>query len=69
VAPAGVPPDILKKVTADALQVMRMSEVREQIASHGATPVANTPEQFRTQIRDDHAKWLRVIQASGAKVD
>ena len=45
--------------------------VRRNIAleSLGATPVANTPEQFRAQIRDDLAKWARIIKLSGAKAD
>ena len=34
---------------------------------HGA--IYNTPEQFRAQIRDDLAKWARIIKLSGAKAD
>ena len=69
VAPAAVAPDVLKKITADTLRVLGTRDVREQIASHGATPVANTPEQFRAQIREDLVKWAKVIQVSGAKLD
>jgi tripartite-type tricarboxylate transporter receptor subunit TctC len=43
--------------------------MQERIASHGATPIANTPEQFRAQIRDDLAKWARIIKLSGATAD
>jgi len=69
VAPAAVAPDILKKISTDAQQALGTRDMRERIASHGATPVANTPEQFRAQIRDDLAKWGRIIKLSGAKPD
>ena len=69
VAPAAVAPDLLKKIYTDTLQVLSTRDMRERIASHGATPVANTPEQFRAQIRDDLAKWARIIKLSGATAD
>jgi tripartite-type tricarboxylate transporter receptor subunit TctC len=69
VAPAAVAPDLLRKIHADALQVLRTRDMQERIASHGATPIANTPEQFRAQIRDDLAKWARIIKLSGATAD
>lgn len=69
VAPAAVAPELLKKIYADALQVLNTSDMRNRIASLGATPIANTPDQFRAQIRDDLAKWARIIKLSGAKAD
>ena len=69
VAPAAVAPDVLKKIHTDALQVLNTQDMRSRIASHGATPVANTPEQFRAQIRDDLVKWARIIKLSGATAD
>lgn len=69
VGPAGLPADIVRKVHDDAARIIGTSDVRERIASHGATPIANTPEQFRAQIRDDLAKWARIVKLSGAKAD
>ena len=69
VAPAAVAPDLLKKIYTDALQVINTPDMRSRIAALGATPIGNTPEQFRAQIRDDLAKWARIIKLSGAKPD
>lgn len=69
VAPAAVPADILRKLAADAQQVLNTPDMRSRVESHGATLVASTPEQYRAQIRDDLAKWARVIKVSGAKAD
>jgi len=69
VAPAAVAPEVVKKIHADALQVINTSDMKSRIAGLGATPIANTPEQFRAQIRDDLAKWARTIKISGAVAD
>ena len=69
VAPAAVAPDLLKRIHTDALQVLNTPDMRSRIASLGATPIGNTPEQFRAQIRDDLAKWARIIKISGARAD
>jgi tripartite-type tricarboxylate transporter receptor subunit TctC len=69
VAPAAVNADIVKKLAADAMQVVKTRDMEDKLAPHGATLQASTPEQFRAQIRDDLAKWARIIKASGAKAD
>ena len=67
VAPVAVSADIVKKIHADAIQVVNTADMRNRIAGLGATPIGNTPEQFRAQIRDDQVKWARIIKQSGAK--
>jgi tripartite-type tricarboxylate transporter receptor subunit TctC len=69
VAPAAIAPELVKKIHNDALQVINSSDMKSRIAGLGATPIGNTPEQFRAQIRDDLAKWARIIKISGAKPD
>jgi tripartite-type tricarboxylate transporter receptor subunit TctC len=69
VAPAAIAPELVKKIHADAWQVLSSSDMKRRIAELGATPIANTPEQFRAQIRDDLAKWARIIKQSGAKAE
>ena len=69
VAPAAIAPELVKKIHADALQVLGTSDMKSRIAGLGATLIANTPEQFRVQIRDDLAKWARIIKISGARAD
>jgi tripartite-type tricarboxylate transporter receptor subunit TctC len=69
VAPAAIAPELVKKIHADALQVLNTSDMKSRIDGLGATPIGNTPEQFRAQIRDDLAKWARIIKQSGAKTE
>jgi tripartite-type tricarboxylate transporter receptor subunit TctC len=62
VAPAGVPADRIRKLNADVRKVLDEPAVKDQLAKMGAVPAGGTPEQFGKQIRDDSAKWGRVIK-------
>jgi tripartite-type tricarboxylate transporter receptor subunit TctC len=68
-APAGTPPDIVRKLNADFVRAIRIPEVTEKMIEAGAEPVANTPEQFAQFIRSELKKWAIVVQDSGARVD
>jgi tripartite-type tricarboxylate transporter receptor subunit TctC len=68
-APAGTPPDVVKKLNADFVRTIRIPEVSEKMIEAGADPVANTPEQFAGFIRSELKKWAKVVQDSGARVD
>jgi tripartite-type tricarboxylate transporter receptor subunit TctC len=41
----------------------------ERLATQGAEPVGNTPEEFTEFLRAEIAKWAKVVKASGARVD
>ena len=68
-APAGVPKDILAKLHADVVKVMKAPDVQQRFAAEGGDATPNTPEQFAAFIRDEIAKWAKAVKASGAKVD
>jgi tripartite-type tricarboxylate transporter receptor subunit TctC len=69
VAPAATPRDIVKKLNAELTRISESQEVREKLAAQGLDALVSTPEQFAAQIRDDYAKWGRVVVASGATAD
>lgn len=67
--PAGTPQDIVDRIHADMVAVLRMPEVKEQLAKSGAVVVGNSAEQFAAWNRNEIAKWAKAVQASGARVD
>jgi tripartite-type tricarboxylate transporter receptor subunit TctC len=69
VAPANLPPEILKQSSATLMKAINSASVREKYLAMGAEPVGNTPAQFATFIKNEIAKWTKVVKDSGAKVD
>src|SRR5712692_1530507 len=69
VGPAGMPADAIAKVHAAAVKALATPQVKERFASLGVQPVGNTPEQFGVVIREDLARWSKVIKSAGVKVE
>ncbi len=69
VAPANLPPEILKQTSATLMKAINSPAVREKYLAMGAEPVGNTPAQFTNFIKNEIAKWTKVVKDSGAKVD
>jgi tripartite-type tricarboxylate transporter receptor subunit TctC len=69
VAPAGVPADIVRKISADMSRAIRASDLTEKMTQMGMEPVGSTPAEFDALIRAELEKWARVVKTSGAKVD
>ena len=65
--PAGTPPDIVARLSADTRRALAFAEVRASFVSQGMEPAASTPEQFSGYLRDEYAKWGRLIRDTGIK--
>jgi tripartite-type tricarboxylate transporter receptor subunit TctC len=68
-APAGTPRDIVGRLNAEVVRILRLPEVRDQLTAQGADIVGNSPEEFAAWIRVEVKKWAEVVRVSGAKVD
>jgi tripartite-type tricarboxylate transporter receptor subunit TctC len=69
VAPAGTPPDVVAKLNQAFVAALNSPETKTRFASLMAEPVANTPVQFADFMKQELAKYERVVKASGARVD
>ena len=68
-APAGTPPDIVAKLNDAVVKVLNEPDMKQRLADQGAEVVANTPEEFAVFIREDTAKWAKIVKDSGVKVE
>jgi tripartite-type tricarboxylate transporter receptor subunit TctC len=68
-APAGTPRELIEKLNAEVIRIIRMPDVRARWDQIGAEPVEDTPQQFSTWLTAEMDKWGKVIQSSGAKPD
>jgi tripartite-type tricarboxylate transporter receptor subunit TctC len=68
-APAGTPPEIVKRLNTEIVKILNLPDVKEKIAALGADVAPNTPEDFLVFVKAEGAKWADVVKKSGAKVD
>ena len=68
-APAATPPQIIASLNAAIVKIVRTHDMQERLMAEGSEAVGNTPEQFGQIIRNDIAKWAKVVKASGARPD
>ena len=68
-APAGTPRRVIDRLNSECTAVLRSPDVRAQLASDGAEPVGNTPEQYAAQIAAEMQKWGRLIKERGIRAD
>ena len=68
-APAGLPADIVAKLNSEIGSVVTAAEVKERLAALGAEPSVKSPDQFGRYVRQEIAKWAKVVKDSGAKAE
>lgn len=69
VAPGGTPRAIVEKLSAEVARVLRTQAISERFAAMRIEPIHNTPEQFAELIRDETAKWRKIVQSANIRAD
>ncbi|MDI1341055.1 tripartite tricarboxylate transporter substrate binding protein [Polaromonas sp.] len=68
-APRGTPKAVVDRLNEAVSKIASQPEVKQLWVKQGAVPLVMTPEVFDKYMRDDIAKWSRVIKTAGIKVD
>ena len=69
VAPAGTPPEVVKRLHGAVTAILATPEMKEKLVAAGAEVLPQSPEQFGAFIRNEKARWAKVVKESGAKFD
>jgi tripartite-type tricarboxylate transporter receptor subunit TctC len=64
-APAGTPQEVIDRVQKESAKILLSEEFRAKLAQQGMVPVANTPAEFGAAIREESARWAKVIKERG----
>lgn len=64
-APAATPPDIIARMNAETVKVLKMPDIVDRFAKLGVVVAPGTPQAFDAVIRRDVAKWAKVIKDAG----
>mgnify|MGYP003575804128 CR=1 FL=1 len=68
-APAATPKAIVDRLAAATAKVVASKPVQERFASLGAEARSSTPEHLAQYVREDIARWRRVVKEAGIKIE
>jgi tripartite-type tricarboxylate transporter receptor subunit TctC len=67
VVPAATPRDVVNKLNAEFVKVLRTPETREKLTQQGFEKVGNTPDEYAAFLKSETAKWSEVVRIAGVK--
>jgi tripartite-type tricarboxylate transporter receptor subunit TctC len=67
--PAGSPKAVVDKLNADTVRALADADVKKRFADLGVEAVSSTPEQFAGFIKEEMAKYTRLIREANIKVN
>jgi len=68
-APAKTPRAIIEKLHAEVVKALHSPDVREKLVAMGSDPVGSMPEQFHSFIKQEHARWGKVIRENNIRAE
>lgn len=68
-APAKTPKEIVNKLNAEIVDILKRKDVADKLNQQGAIPVGDTPEQFSAYIKAEIEKWGGVVRSANIKAD
>ena len=66
---AGTPREVVAKINADIVKVLNTPEIKEKVVGFGADPIGNSPAEMDKFLREDRARWAKLIQETGLKLE
>jgi len=68
-APAGTSAETITRLNAAISKVLGLASVKERFAGLALEPAPSTPDQFSAYIKEDFARWTKVVKDASIKVD
>jgi len=68
-APSGVPADVVSKNQQAMEKVMARPDIREKLTAQGLDLAPVPPAKLGALVKDELAKWVKIVKASGAQLD
>jgi tripartite-type tricarboxylate transporter receptor subunit TctC len=69
VAPKGTPKDIIQKLNAEVVKATNAPDVREKLIAQGFIIKASSPEQLTEQTKEQLARYAKLFQTAGIRID
>jgi tripartite-type tricarboxylate transporter receptor subunit TctC len=67
--PAGTPREIINRINAELVRILKEPDVRERLTGVGADIAGSTPEAFGAMIRSEIEKLAKVVKTAKVRID
>lgn len=68
-APAATPAEVIARLNAEMVKIIQSPEFRKRMEEIGAEPVGDSPAQMAAQIKDDTAKYAKLVKDAKVAID
>jgi tripartite-type tricarboxylate transporter receptor subunit TctC len=68
-APAKTPPAIVNRLHAESVKIVQSPEVKKLLLREGLESNGNTPQEFAADLKEEIAKWQKVVKAAGIRAE
>jgi tripartite-type tricarboxylate transporter receptor subunit TctC len=68
-APAATPKPTVAKLNAEVAKILGDRELAQRLAVQGAEPAPTTPEQLGRYMREEQARWRKVIKSANLQLE
>jgi tripartite-type tricarboxylate transporter receptor subunit TctC len=68
-APAKTPQPILQRLHSETVKIVQNPEVKQRLLREGLESNGNTPQEFTADLKEEIAKWQKVVKAAGIHVE
>jgi tripartite-type tricarboxylate transporter receptor subunit TctC len=68
-APARTPPEIIQTLNTIIVRGFRQPDIIQKLSAQGVEPVASSPQEMAAFVKEETARWRKVIQATGLQLE
>ena len=68
-APTGTPKEVIDKVSRDTARALEAPEIKSRFEGLGMVPAASSPAEFAKLIRDETARWEKIVRERKLQID
>jgi tripartite-type tricarboxylate transporter receptor subunit TctC len=67
--PAGTPASVVARVNGEINELLKEGDVKDVLARQGLAAAGGRPERLGELVKQELARWTRVVNAAGIKAD
>ena len=68
VGPKGLPREVVERINREINEIITSEDMKKHMATEGLDPAGGTPARFGEILKSEAARWAKVVQQAGIKV-